>query len=87
MCACDFFFLIFISGPCFVMQYYGVDRTLKRVTHIKVILLDHSVILFNYVPFQNGNFSLRKEFAPRGSEFFPLRAVPQCMENHFYHIR
>ena len=37
--------------------------------------------------FQNGNFSLRKEFAPRGSEFFPLRAVPYGMENHFYYIR
>ena len=24
---------------------------------------------------------------PRGSEFFPLRAVPFGMENHFYHIR
>ena len=28
----------------------------------------------------------RKEFAPRGSEFFPLRAVPYGVENHFYHI-
>ena len=27
----------------------------------------------------------REEFAPRGSEFFPLRAVPYGMENHFYH--
>ena len=36
---------------------------------------------------KNGNFSERKEFAPRGSEFFPLRAVPHDMENHFYHIR
>ena len=28
-----------------------------------------------------------KEFAPRGSEFFPLRAVPYGMENHFYDNR
>ena len=26
-------------------------------------------------------------FAPRGSEFFPLRAVPFGNENHFYCIR
>ena len=26
------------------------------------------------LPFQNENFSYRKEFAPRGSELFPLRA-------------
>ena len=45
------------------------------------------MILFNCVPFPNGNFSERKEFAPRGSEFFPLRAVPYGMENHLYHIR
>ena len=28
----------------------------------------------------------KKEFAPRGSEFFPLSAVPYGMEDHFYHI-
>ena len=36
---------------------------------------------------KDGNFSLRKEFAPRGSEFFPLREVSYGMENRFYHIR
>ena len=45
------------------------------------------MILFNCVPFQNGNFSERKKFAPRGSEFFSLRAVPYVIENHFNHIR
>ena len=40
-----------------------------------------AVILFNCVPFQNWN-SYRKEFAPNGSEFFPLRAVPYGRENH-----
>ena len=52
-------------------------------------LLGQAMILssFNCVPFLNGNFSLWKEFAPRGSEFFPLRAVPYGLENHFYHIR
>ena len=41
----------------------------------------------NCILFHNGNFSLRKEFAPTGSEFFPLRAVVFEMENHFHHIR
>ena len=36
-------------------------------------------------PFSNLELLL-KEFAPRGSKFFPLRAVPFGMENHFYHI-
>ena len=45
------------------------------------------MILFYCVPFQNGNFSKKKEFAPRGSEFFPLGAVPYGIENLFYHIR
>ena len=39
------------------------------------------------IQFRNGNFYKRIEFAPRGSEFFSLRAVPYGMENHFYHIR
>ena len=58
----------------------------EKVTQIKGRLLDQAMILFNYVPFQNENFSQRKEFAPRGSEFFPLRAVPYGMINHFNHI-
>ena len=41
-------------------------------THIKGRLLDQAKIHFNCTPFQNANFSYRKEFAPRGSEFFPL---------------
>ena len=28
-----------------------------------------------------------KHLAPRGSEIFPLRAVPYDMENHFFHTR
>ena len=46
----------------------------EKVTHIKDRLLDQEVIPFNCVPF-------------RGGEFFPLRAVPYGMENHFYHIK
>ena len=65
----------------------SVARKLKKKTHIKERLLDQAMVLFICVPFQNGNFSKRKEFAPRGSEFFPLRAVPYGMKNHFYHIR
>ena len=49
--------------------------------------MEHTVILFNCVPFQIGNLSLRKEFAPKGSEFFPIRDGPYSMENQFYHIR
>ena len=63
------------------------SQNAENVTHIKGRLPDQAVILFNCVPFQNGNFSKRKEFAPRGSEFFPLRAVPCGMENYFYHSR
>ena len=37
------------------------------------------MILYNYVPFR-----LKKELAPRGSLFFPLRAVPFGMENSKY---
>ena len=44
----------------------------EKVTHIKERLLDQAVMLFNCIPFQSGSFSLRIEFAPRGSEFFPL---------------
>ena len=59
----------------------------EKITHIKGRLLSQAVSQFNYVPFHNGNFPEWKEFAPRGSEFFPLREVPYGMENHFYHIR
>ena len=54
----------------------------EKLTHIKGRLLAPSMILFNCVPFQNGNFSQTKEFAPRGSELFPLRAVPYGIETH-----
>ena len=63
------------------------SQNTEKVTHIKGRLLDQTVSLFNFVPFQNGNFSERKEFAPRRNEFFPLRAVPYGMENHFYQSR
>ena len=43
-----------------------------------------STDLVNCVFFQNGDFSLRKEFAPRGSEFFPLRAVPFGMKKRLF---
>ena len=50
------------------------SQNTEKVTHIKGRLLYQAMIPYNYVPFQNRNFSLRKEFAPRGSEIFPLRA-------------
>ena len=63
------------------------SQNAERATYIKGKLLDQAVVLLNCAPFQIRNVSLREEFAPRGSEFFPLRAVPFGMENHFYHIR
>ena len=63
------------------------SQNVEKVMHIKGRLLDQAVVLFNCVPFQKGNFSRRKKFAPRGSEFFPLRAVPFDKENHFFHNR
>ena len=33
------------------------SQTAKKVSHIKGRLLDQAVILFNCIPFQNGNFS------------------------------
>ena len=34
--------------------------------------------------FKMGTSLKRKDFAPKGSELFPLRAVPYGMENHFF---
>ena len=48
------------------------SQNAEKVMHIKGRLLDQAMILYNYVPFQNGNFSQRKEFAPRVSKFFPV---------------
>ena len=45
------------------------SQNAEKITHIKGRLLYQAMILYNYVPFQNWNFSERKEFAP---EFFPL---------------
>ena len=63
----------------------GVARTLK-VTHIKGRLLDQAMILFNCVPFQNGNW---KEFAPRRSEslLYEQFLIHVVIENHLYHIK
>ena len=60
----------------------GVARTLKKLRTLKG---DYWV---NQWFSSMRPFSLKeKEFAPRGSEFFPLRTVSFGMENHFYHIR
>ena len=48
------------------------SRNAENVTHTKGRLLYEAMILFNCVSFQKGNISYRKEFAPKGSEFFPL---------------
>ena len=39
------------------MPYKCCTQNAEKVTHIKGRLLDQAVILFNCVPFQNGNFS------------------------------
>ena len=46
-----------------VVVVNGVARTLIKHTHVKGRLLDQAVIFFNCVPFQNGSFYKRKEFA------------------------
>ena len=63
------------------------SQNAEKVTDIKGRILDQADILFNCIPFHNRNFSERKEFAPRGGEFFSLRAVPYGMDNNFYHIK
>ena len=61
---------VYVSCSCLALQY--CSQNAEKVTHIKGRLLDQAVLLFNCIPFQSGNFSKKKEFAPRGSKFFPL---------------
>ena len=68
-----------------VKQWHSQNA--EKVTHIKERLLEQALILINCDPFRIGNFSYGKEFAPRGSEFFPLRADPFGKKNHSYDIR
>ena len=56
-----------------VVEEQWRSQNAEKVTHR---LLNQTMILSNCIPFQNENFSYRKEFALRGSEFFPLKAVP-----------
>ena len=72
-----------IDGHCVVSTL--IRRCIKiwrsqnagKITLIKGRLLDQAVILFNFVPFQNGNFS-------EDANSF-LRAVRYDMEDHVYH--
>ena len=75
----------YIDVACVQLQWRS--QTLEKVTHTKGRLLDQAVILSNCVPFYNGNSSLWIEYAHRGNECFPLRAVPYGVENLFYYIR
>ena len=46
---------------------YSILNNISRaetVTHMKERLRYQAMILYNYAPFLNGNFSYRKEFAP-----------------------
>ena len=38
-------------------EFQWHSQNAEKVTHIKGRLLDQTMILFNYFPFQNGNFS------------------------------
>ena len=42
----------------------------EKCTHIKGRLLYQAMILYNYVPFQNGNFFKRKNLLPEGENSF-----------------
>ena len=53
------------------------SQNAEKVMNIKGRLLGQAVILFNWVPFQNGTSFNGKN----------LRAVPYGMEYNFYHIR
>ena len=64
-----------------IVAYQQRSQNAEKITHIKGRLLDQAMIL-QLRPFSNGNFSQKKEFAPRGSKFFPLWAAPYSMDNH-----
>ena len=61
-------------------------RTSKRDYLIKQIFSSIAP-LFKMRTYLRGKDLLPLEFAPRGSKFFPLLAVPYGLENHYYHIR
>ena len=82
-----YMYVCWVSATIHVICHQWRSKNAEKVTHIKGRLLEQPVILFNCVSFQNENFSKRKEFAPRGSEVFPLRVVPYGMDNHLNHIR
>ena len=44
-----------VDTNCYMYQWRSQNA--EKVTHIKERLLDQEVVLFNCVPFQNGNFS------------------------------
>ena len=47
------------------------SQNAEKVTHIKGRLLDQAVILFNCVPFQNGNYLKGKNLLLEGANSFP----------------
>ena len=62
----------------FVLTFIGVvPLTQLRTCVIEIVHIpgkSHNVLISNFHAIRN--FSLRKELAPTGSEFFPLREVP-----------
>ena len=71
------------------LVHNGVARTLKKLRTSSTLKGDYwnKQLFSSIASLHNWNFSKRKEFAPRGSKFFPLRAGPFGMENPLYHIR
>ena len=51
------------------LMHKKIFQNAVNVMHIKGSLLEQEVILLIASLFHNGNFSLRKEFAPTGSFF------------------
>ena len=70
-----------------VVNLNGVARALKKLRPLKRETTGSSSGSLQLRPVSKWELLLRKVFAPRGSEFFPLRAVSYGMDNHFYHIR
>ena len=66
-------------------QIIGVARTLKKMHTSKTTGSCSDYLQLR--SFSKWELLLRKEFAPRGSEFFPSWAIPYSMGNHLYHIK
>ena len=79
-----------LETPKHVLLHTGnnvVARTLEKDTHIKERLLDQTVILFNCVPFQNGNLLLKERICSQKGRILSFKSSSWRYGNHLYHIR